>query len=204
MKRKTIFIAVIVIVLITGGFVIWKLNTANAPRAPVGGDRHGSATTVMNARWHIYKDNASGLSFEYPPALAVDKQDNNGYSIIHVTDPKNHAVYVAIIIVSDPSQPDINKIFTGPYPKEIPPTSNDSMMTVDQKTLNGLQGVEVYGYTQEGSSYSDVFMYKSNHLWKIYLDPVLEGRVVKYPGFGMPTPNKDTYKQILASIEIYP
>lgn len=190
MQQKTIFATVVVIALVVG-IVVWKLHTSAPAPVPV----------AANSGWKVYQDNADGLSFEYPPALAVDKQVNNGYSMVHITDPQNHALYVSIMVVNDPSQPDTNEMFAGPYPKEIPATSNHSG-TIDQKTLNGLQGIEVRGYVSEGHSYNDVFMYKDDHLWEVYLNPVLEGRITAYPEPGTPVPDKDTYEKILASIRI--
>ncbi len=194
MQRKAILGAIIiVVVLLAAGYVVWKLQTNSSTPAPV---------VTSDSGWQVYKDNENGLSFDYPQAFAVDKQDNNGYSIIHVTDPETHAVYVSIMVVENPSQADTDEIFSGLYPKEIPPTSNSSTTTIEQRTLNGLRGVEAYGYKSEGHSYNDVFMYKNNHLWEVYLNPVLEGRITSYPEPGTPTPNKDTYEQILASIQI--
>lgn len=192
MQRKIIFGIAIVVIVVVGTFVVRESYTGTpAPTA-----------VVTNSGWKVYQDNANGLSFEYPPTLVADTQDNDGYSIVSVTDPKNHALYVSIVVVSDPSQPGIDDMFIGPYPKEIPPTSNASVMTVNQKTFNGLQGIEVYGYISEGHSYNDEFMYKNNRLWKVHLDPVLEGRITEYPELGTPTPDKDTYERILASIQI--
>jgi hypothetical protein len=203
MQQKTIIGVVIVVVLVIAGVAVWKVSMPNATKMPTATNTASSTSEVVatNSGWKVYQNNAEGLSFEYSSTLTIDKQDNDGYSMIHVIDPKSHAQYVSIMVVNDPSQPGTSDLFTGPYPKQTPTTSNGSM-TVDQKTLNGLKGIEVYGTIQEGHSYSDEFIFKGTHLWEIYLDPVLEGRIDTYPEPGTPTPDKDTYEKILTSIKI--
>ncbi|HFC10820.1 MAG TPA: hypothetical protein ENJ75_01330 [Candidatus Kaiserbacteria bacterium] len=196
MQQKTILGAIIVVVLIAGGFVVWKLQVDIRGTA--------TATAVTNSGWKLYQDSSSGLSFEYPQSFAVTKQDRTGSYSIYVTDPQTRALYLSVMVVNDPSQPGVSKMFTGPYPKKIPPTGNSSTITIKQRTFNGLKGIEYYGYQSEGHSYSDAFMYKNNHLWEVSFDPVLEGRITYYPQPGIPLPDKDTYEKILASIKISP
>ena len=178
--------------VILGGIAVWLLHAA--PHA------------LLNPGWRLYENKTYGISFEYPPSLAVTEDSSHGYFSVSAADPKTHAGYLSVQVPDNRAQAerDLAGYLTGPYPKTVPARGITSARTVVQRTLaNGLTGIEFYGYGGEGHSYDDTFVYAGmNHLWMVNLDPVLEGRISTYTEIGMTTPDKDTYERILASLRI--
>jgi hypothetical protein len=148
--------------------------------------------------WKTYQNKELGFSFDYPPTFNVEENRNADGGSVSV-----RAGYVYIYIWLKPSaMSEVSQYFTGPYPKVIPATGNNSEQAVVERDLNGMRGVEYYGFGGEGTSFDDVFLYKNRYLWSISLDPVMEGRQTQEREPGAPVPNKAIYDRMISSIRI--
>lgn len=188
MKRIIPIVAVIVIVLLAGAYFFLH-KPAVDPTA-----------------WKTYTNKEFGFSFQYPPTFTVEENRNadGGSFSVGVGDPATHAGYLSVMLwLQQHSVDEVSEYFTGPYPKEIPASGNNSARQVVERTLAGVKGIEYYGYGGEGTSYDDVFMYKNKYLWALYLDGVMEGRITEEREPGAPVPDKAIYDRILSSVRIY-
>lgn len=155
--------------------------------------------------WKTYENKKFGFSIQYPPDFTLTERaiDEDMYLEVGISDPATRAAYISITVWGKQSNLDeANEFFVGPYPKEIPPAGNNSSITVVERTLNGLTGIERYGYGGEGTSFDDIFMYKNTYLWAVSLDGVMEGRITEEREPGAPVPEKAVYDRILSSIHI--
>ena len=159
-----------------------------------------------------YKDSQYGFQISYPNSFSFATSSRNGIVSYSISDPQVKKYYTIISITNDPSYLatyDQEHIFTGPYPI-INNDSDYASNVVIQKIMNGISGVEEYGYgsnqEQGGSSY-DEFIFKHNgYVWTLSMDLFIEGHS-KDPIFDGTT-NVDAsldagiYHQILGSFEL--
>ncbi|MDB5194503.1 MAG: hypothetical protein JWN50_517 [Parcubacteria group bacterium] len=184
--KKSLFVLAIALLILAGGAYYFVQKQATDPTG-----------------WKTYDNKEFGFSFQYPPnfTLEENRSSDGGSFTVGVGDPVTRAGYVSVeVFTQQKSKEEVADFFTGPYPKEIAPFGNTSSTTVALRTLDGLKGVERYGYAGEGSSYDDIFMYESTYLWMVVLDPVAEGRLTEEREPGAPVPDRAIYERILSSL----
>lgn len=155
--------------------------------------------------WKTYENKKYSVSVQYPPTFEVQAYDQKEYFTLQISDPTTRVVYTTIMMWNTESRlEEVKSFFTSPYPKQVSISGNSPEHTVVERTLNGLKGIEQYGFGAEGHSYDDVFMYKNRYVWAVYLNPVIEGRIKEPIELGEPVPDKVIYDRIMASIRISP
>jgi hypothetical protein len=197
--RKVILITLGCLAVVASLFIFWKLHTSTR------------AIPSNAAEWKMYENKDIGYSILYPPTFMVYERaiPEDGYVEVAIDDPATNYRYAYTRSYSRQSDIDNAKdYFTGPYPKQIAPTGNLPNQTAVERTLNGMQGVEVYGHDGDGAGYNDQFLYLHNgRLWMISLDPLIEGHATLQdlePGTPAPTETyKQNYESILQGISIW-
>jgi hypothetical protein len=164
---------------------------------------HAPTATIDPTAWKTYENKKYGFSVQYPPTFVVEENESTDSFSMSISDPSTRAVYVTVMMWNtEKSRDEVKEFFIGPYPKHVRVSGNSPEHIVIEKTLNGLKGIEQYGFGAEGHSYDDVFMYKNKYLWAVYLNPVLEGHIKEPIEPGEPVPDKDIYTRILSTIHI--
>ena len=159
-----------------------------------------------------YKNSQYGFQISYPNSFSFATSSRNDIVSYSISDPQAKKYYTVISITNDPSylaSYDQEHIFTGPYPI-INNDSDYASNVVMQKIMNGISGIEEYGYgsdqEQGGSSYDEFIFKHDGYVWTLSMDLFIEGHS-QDPIFDGTT-KVDTsldagiYHQILGSFEL--